>query len=59
MQTITPDQQAALQSFAKENGRLWKTRLNALWMNAAAPQVLHGLRNSHGPSWLASYRLPR
>lgn len=59
MQTITPDQQAALQSFAKQNGRSWKAKLNALWMNAAAPQILHSLRNSHGPSWLASYRLPR
>ena len=49
----------ALLRFADDHGRNWKSALNHLWMRAAAPAVLHGLRNSHGPSWLASYRLHR
>lgn len=57
MQTISTEQEQALRQFAKANGRTWKAKLNVLWERAAAPVVLHQLRNSHGPSWLASYRI--
>lgn len=58
MQTISTEQEQALRQFAKANGRIWKAKLNILWERADAPVVLHQLRNSHGPSWLASYRIP-
>lgn len=57
MQKISAEQELALQQFAKANGREWKAKLNSLWQRAAAPVALHQLRNSHGPSWLASYRV--
>ena len=58
-QPLSPEQVEALLRFADDHGRNWKSALNHLWMRAAAPAILHGLRNSHGPSWLASYRLHR
>jgi hypothetical protein len=57
MQTISTEQEQALKQFARANGREWKAKLNILWQRAAAPVELHQLRNSHGPSWLASYRV--
>lgn len=56
---LTAEQEAALAAFAAKNGRHWKARLSDAWMKAAAPPILHHLRNTHGPSWLASYRLPK
>jgi hypothetical protein len=29
-----------------------------MWMRASTEPLLHGLRNSHGPSWLKGYALP-
>jgi hypothetical protein len=55
---LTPAQVAALQDFARAHGRRWKSALRDLWMRSAASPVLHQLRNTHGPSWLASFRLP-
>lgn len=61
---LTELQTAALQAFADENGRFWKTVLNNVyWYNARiwrgqtrdgreCGYVLHSLRNSHGPRWL-------
>lgn len=49
---------AELQKFAKAEGRTWKEKLNDHWMRASAPGGLHRLRNTHGPEWLASYKLP-
>lgn len=56
---LTAEQEAALAAFAERNGRRWKSALSDAWMKAAAPPILHHLRNTHGPSWLASYRLPK
>ena len=55
---ITPAQQAALVAYAAANGRRWKSALNQDWVNARSTGELHALRNSHGPSWLAAYKLP-
>ena len=54
----TQEQVEALRSFARANGRLWKQALRDAWMRAGEPGPLQALRNSHGPSWLASFRLP-
>ncbi len=48
----------ALRAYARDHGRSWKTELRAEWMRASAEPLLHGLRNSHGPSWLKGYALP-
>ena len=56
---LTPEEVAALTSFAAYAGRYWKQELRDAWMNASMPGLLHKLRNSHGPSWLEQYRLPK
>lgn len=69
---LTTEEIAALQAFAKEYGRTWKHVLNeTYWYNArlfyargnyddSRPgSLLHGLRNSHGPSWLDRFKLPK
>ena len=55
---LSVEQMAELRSIADKNGRIWKSRLRDQWMKASAPPVLHGLRNTHGPSWLADFRFP-
>ncbi|MCZ7497451.1 MULTISPECIES: hypothetical protein [Hyphomicrobiales] len=58
---LTPEQQTALQAYAARHGRRWKSVLNNVWMGGAPHDdggILRGLRNSHGPTWLQSYRLP-
>ncbi len=47
----------ALRAYARRHGRTWKAELGAEWMRASAEPLLHGLRNSHGPSWLKGYAL--
>jgi hypothetical protein len=59
LRSLTPKEHAALQAFALENGRRWKSKLNDDWMNARTTGILQALRNSHGPSWLVSYTLPK
>ncbi|APO70012.1 hypothetical protein IE4872_PB00142 (plasmid) [Rhizobium gallicum] len=59
---LTPEQEAALQSYAARHGRRWKSILNNAWMGGPPHDdggLLRGLRNSHGPTWLQSYRLPK
>lgn len=68
---LTTEEVEALQAFAAKHGRNWKANLSMVyWYNAriwrgphgddnTVGYVLHGLRNSHGPSWLDSYRLPK
>lgn len=59
---------AELQAFAAVEGRKWKSILQAesWWRGLPARDkkgreyvYLYTLRNSHGPSWLADYRLPK
>jgi hypothetical protein len=49
---LTAPQLAAIQAFARENGRHWKRTLLGRWLRAAEPGALQQLRNSHGPEWL-------
>lgn len=59
---LTAEQQAALQAYAAKHGRRWKSILSNAWMGGPPHDdggVLRGLRNSHGPTWLQSYRLPK
>lgn len=52
----------ALRKYAVKHGRRWKSVLNHVWMGGAPYDdggVLRGLRNTHGPSWLHAYRLPK
>lgn len=73
LQSLPPlnsEEVEALTSFARHHGRKWKQALRDIyWYNArlwTGPDgtnsrigsILHGLRNSHGPSWLAEFKLP-
>lgn len=55
---LTEEQHAALAAYAAKHGRYWKRALGDEWMRASAPAILHRLRNTHGPAWLVSYKLP-
>jgi hypothetical protein len=62
--TATPEQIAALRTFAEMNGRKWKSALLDLWMNGgdvvSIPTggcYLRQVRNTLGPSWLAKFKL--
>ena len=59
---LTAEQIAALQAYAAKHGRTWKSTLQNAWMGGPPYDdtgILRGLRNSHGPSWLVSYRLSK
>jgi hypothetical protein len=60
----TTEQMVALQSYAKENGRTWKSKLNHDWMTGIYSRSVDGallqqVRNTFGPSWLVHFRLPK
>jgi len=57
LRPLTEKEQAAIRAYARENGRYWKARLRDDWMNARTTGILQTLRNSRGPSWLASFSL--
>lgn len=57
LEPLTSEEHEALHAFAQQHGRTWKSQLLRLWEKAAAPPILHALRNTHGPSWLVRYRL--
>jgi hypothetical protein len=56
---LTPEQLAALRSYAAEHGRTWKSQLNDDWMNGRASGPLQQVRNQFGPSWLIRFKLPK
>lgn len=56
---LTPDQLAAIVAYAAYHGRTWKESLRADWMTAHTSGHLQTLRNTHGPSWLTSFKLPK
>ncbi|ULJ82744.1 hypothetical protein MF410_34520 (plasmid) [Rhizobium sp. C104] len=59
---LTAEEERALQAYAVKHGRRWKSILNHVWMGGAPHDdggTLRRLRNSHGPTWLQSYRLPK
>ncbi|SCB37455.1 hypothetical protein [Rhizobium hainanense] len=58
----THDEQAALRAYAVRHGRRWKSILGNVWMGGPPHDdggILRRLRNTHGPTWLQSYRLPK
>jgi hypothetical protein len=64
--TLTVEEAAAIQRFATNEGRRWKSILLDQWMRACSglmddpdQSILQHIRNAYGPSWLASYRLPK
>ncbi|MCW0001809.1 hypothetical protein OE766_26700 [Pararhizobium sp. YC-54] len=62
LRPLDPEEQQALQAHAAKHGRRWKSILNRVWMGEAPHDdagTLRRLCNSHGPSWLQSYRLPK
>ncbi|MER9961652.1 hypothetical protein NKJ72_11905 [Mesorhizobium sp. M0045] len=53
---------AALQRYAAKHGRRWKSVLRGAWMGHAPYDdggTLRTLRNTHGPSWLDGFKLPK
>lgn len=59
---LDAEQVTALQAYAARHGRRWKSILNNVWMGGAPYDdggILRRLRNTHGPSWLQRYRLPK
>lgn len=64
MASLTTTQRQALQLFAEAHGRQWKARLSDAWMtglygagiDADTKATLQGIRNTFGPSWLATYK---
>lgn len=58
MSKLTIEQETALIAFARQHGRHWKLALNLRWASCTAGQVLQGVRNQFGPSWLAKYQVP-
>lgn len=59
---LTDEEVQVLQDYAAKHGRYWKTVLNRVWMGEAPYDdggTLRRLRNSHGPTWLDRYRLPK
>ncbi len=61
---LTAEQLAALQRWAKQFGRAWKSKLRHAWFSGgygnfngdSAP--LQQVRNAFGPSWLVAFKLP-
>lgn len=63
-ETLNASATEALRLWQREHGRTWKARLRELWDAAIVRfddpdhyHVVYALRNSHGPSWLTSFRL--
>lgn len=55
---VTLAQQRAVHSYAARHGReAWKDRLRGEWGRGTAGPLL-GLRDTHGPAWLAAVLLP-
>ena len=46
-----------LHAYARDRDHTWKAKLWTEWMNATAEPLLHGLRNTHGPTWLKKLSL--
>ncbi len=59
---LTEEEVNALQDYAARHGRSWKRILNNAWMGETSHDdggILRRLRNTHGPTWLDRYRLPK
>jgi hypothetical protein len=59
--TLNHETLNALKQFAQKHGRNWKSVLREAWMYDgpwSGTGCLRRLRNTHGPSWLAKFKLP-
>ncbi|MEY9785424.1 hypothetical protein ABIA23_006892 [Sinorhizobium fredii] len=59
---LTAEQLASLRAYAAKHGRTWKSTPNRVWMGGPPYDdggILRTLRNTHGPSWLVSFRFPK
>lgn len=61
-QKPTPEQLAALNKWAAQYGRNWKSKLRDAWFcgdyqGFEASNYLQQLRNTLGPSWLISFKI--
>ena len=54
---LSLEDRLALQAFADDHGRLWKSRLKALWLDGQDTGALRRLRNQLGPAGLDGIRL--
>jgi len=57
----SPQQLAALKTFASRHGRQWKRALNNAWLDGSDARepdghLLRQIRNHFGPQWLKRYR---
>lgn len=60
---LTPEQFAALQRYAANYGRNWKSRLSSDWASGRDAEqqggaYLRQIRNTFGPTWLKDFRMP-
>lgn len=55
---LTQDEAEAIAAYAESHGRNWKSALREDWEYARVPGLIQSIRNSHGPTWLTSFRLP-
>lgn len=65
---LTSEEKSAMEAFAKAHGRKWRDELNMVyWYNAriwngpvpGMGNLLHGIRNEFGPTWLYDVYKPR
>lgn len=54
------EQIEALRAYRAQHGRRWKSRLLAEWHSSTGDEgpELRQVRNTFGPSWLLTWRLP-
>jgi hypothetical protein len=58
MPKLTPDQIAALKSYARAHGLKWRSELIADWYAGNTSGQLQGLHEAYGVSWILRYKLP-
>ena len=64
LEPITPEQLEAINRFARENGRTWKSNLRHAWETGRYDDhgageyshLLQQVRNGLGPSWLVRFK---
>jgi hypothetical protein len=58
---LDDEQRLALATFAAKHGRSWRDELSLRWSRAQVNYpdgvILYRPRNTHGPSWLYSFKM--
>lgn len=57
LEDLNAEERQALLTFAAQNGRNWKDKLRAGWLQAKYPGHLQAIRNRLGPTWLNQVKL--